>query len=121
MIQRYGIAEDVADYWAVERDDGEWVKWDDVLDLLDDYDIDINKSSPDFAEQRAILSVWSKGCHTELDFDTGIISVVSKDGLMKTPVYNQWTKEVLVEDNSLLRGIDSANLMVSGMMMMASW
>jgi hypothetical protein len=102
VIQRYFPASAYDENGAPimsEDDDGDWVKWEDVLDLLDDHGIDTNE--PDFSGERAILSVWSKGCHTELDFDTGVICVVSKDGLTRTPVYNQWTKEILVkEENS---------------------
>ena len=104
MIQRHFPAAAYDENGApimCEDADGEWVKWDDVVDLFDDYDININKKPKDFSEQRAIFSIWSRGCKTELDFDTGVVSVVSGDGLTKTPVYNQRTKEVLVkEDNS---------------------
>jgi len=105
MIKRYDIWVDYGcstdcSLEVDEEPDGEWVKWDDVVDLFDDYDIDISGELKDFSEQQEILSVWSRGCKTELDFNTGVISVVSGDGLTRTPIYNQYTKEVLVEEDN---------------------
>ena len=87
MIQRHHLwyNEYGNEFDMVEKDDGEWVKWEDVCDLLPE-DIDL-------ARQRAVMTHVTKGCKTEYDFDTGEICVVSSDGLKRTLVYNTITRE----------------------------
>ena len=89
MVQRYDIAEAPWGLAIDPEDDGEWVKWEDIEDIIHDNTI----VPPSLREIEARIGAKLRGNTTLLDFDTGNVYEVFKDG-SKVLLYNEW------EDNS---------------------
>ena len=93
MIQRYSVwHEDISTY---ENNDGDWVKWEDVEDLI----LDSQPSPLTLEHWPELAAAKRRGSTTELDFDTGNVYEVSPDGT-RTLMYNELLVRIPGEDNS---------------------